>query len=93
MNAAGASSFSNAYFGQGSGPILLKNVGCSGSERALIDCTHDPIGELGVCSHSDDAGVSCRSRKCQVPSLVPRLSLLPRNNSTYDLWPARRKSG
>ena len=25
-------------------------------------------------------------------SLVPRLSLLPRNNSTYDLWPAGQRS-
>ena len=57
------SSYFNAHFGQGSGPILLKNVGCTGSESNLIDCTHDPIGEIGDCTHEDDAGVMCYNRK------------------------------
>ena len=57
------SSYSNAHFGQGSGPILLKNVGCTGSESNLTSCTHDPIGEVGDCTHEDDAGVMCYNRK------------------------------
>ena len=57
------SSYSNAHFGQGSGPILLKNVGCTGSESNLTNCTHDPIGEVGDCTHEDDAGVMCYDRK------------------------------
>ena len=57
------SSYSNAHFGQGSGPILLKNVGCTGSESNLMNCTHDPIGAVGDCTHEDDAGVMCYYRK------------------------------
>ena len=59
----GVTSYSNAHFGQGSGPILLKNVGCTGSESNLINCTHDPIGEFGDCTHADDAGVVCYNRE------------------------------
>ncbi len=45
----------NAFFGQGTGPIAVRNVQCSGSEARLIDCTFGSF----TCSHSDDAGVRC----------------------------------
>ena len=48
----------NAEFGVGSGPVLLQNVMCTGSEQRLLDCA---IGGLGTstCRHRDDAGVAC----------------------------------
>lgn len=48
----------NAEFGRGSGPVLLQNVMCTGSEQRLLDCA---IGGLGssTCSHYNDAGVAC----------------------------------
>ena len=58
---SGASSYSDAWFGQGTGPILLNNVNCTGDEHSLINCTHDAIGVYGECTHNDDAGVACRS--------------------------------
>ncbi|XP_037400460.1 uncharacterized protein LOC108412143 isoform X3 [Pygocentrus nattereri] len=48
----------SAHFGQGSDPILLDNVGCSGSESILIGCSHRGFGIHG-CSHGEDAGVIC----------------------------------
>ena len=54
-----ATAFSNAHFGQGIIPILLDNVGCSGSESQLTDCPYDP--GTSDCSHSDDAGVRCQA--------------------------------
>ena len=36
----GASSYSDAWFGQGTGPILLNNVNCSGNEHSLINCMY-----------------------------------------------------
>ena len=53
--------YSYAYFGQGSGPILLDNVACTGSESILANCSHLGIGITRSCSHSEDAGVRCNS--------------------------------
>lgn len=47
-----------AYYGQGSGAILLDDVSCSGFENKLIDCTHRGIG-INDCVHYEDAGVVC----------------------------------
>lgn len=55
----GATPRLSAYFGSGSGAILLDNVGCSGTESRLIDCSNRGIG-VNDCSHSDDAGVTCQ---------------------------------
>ena len=54
----GAASFSNATFGQGSGPILLDEVRCVGTESRLADCPADPIG-VHKCEQSASAGVRC----------------------------------
>ncbi|XP_075952817.1 scavenger receptor cysteine-rich domain-containing protein DMBT1-like [Anarhichas minor] len=47
-----------AHFGQGSGPIWLDGLQCSGTESSLTDCTHRGLGTHN-CSHSKDAGVIC----------------------------------
>ena len=52
----GAQAFSNAFYGQGSGPLYLDNVQCSGSELDLFDCPGDTSPS---CTQSDAAGVSC----------------------------------
>ena len=55
-------SYRSAYFGQGSGLILLDNVTCNGSESVLANCGHHGISLTTNCSHSEDAGVRCSSR-------------------------------
>ncbi|XP_048016490.1 deleted in malignant brain tumors 1 protein-like isoform X2 [Megalobrama amblycephala] len=52
------SAHSNAHFGQGSGPIWLNNVRCSGRESSLTQCSQDPFGNH-ECGHEEDAGVVC----------------------------------
>jgi len=47
-----------AYFGSGSGDILLDNVVCRGTESSLLECNTNPIGQHN-CDHSEDAGVRC----------------------------------
>ena len=54
----GSTAFSFATFGQGSGPILLDNVQCTGSESRLVDCPANPLG-IHNCIHFEDAGVRC----------------------------------
>ena len=51
--------YSNAYFGQGSGPIWLDNVLCKGTESTLAGCGHLGVDINVGCDHYDDAGVRC----------------------------------
>ena len=55
----GVQALMGAYFGEGSGPVLLDDVSCDGSEKTLISClTGGPIGQNN-CNHDEDAGVRC----------------------------------
>ena len=52
----GAIARTNAYFGQGTVPILLDDLRCTNTESRLIDC---PYTAIDNCVHSEDAGVTC----------------------------------
>lgn len=51
----------SAGFGQGSGPIWLNSVTCTGSELTLLSCGHLGLGITTKCYHYEDAGVRCRN--------------------------------
>lgn len=50
------SAFSMAFFGAGTGEIYLDDLGCTGNESRLLQCSHNTINN---CDHTQDAGVRC----------------------------------
>lgn len=59
---ADAVAFSGGYFGAGSGTIYLDEVGCTGIETRLIDCSRSSYVYCRY-GHSEDAGVRCQGFK------------------------------
>ena len=56
-----ATSFSNAEYGLGTGPIFLDDLRCDGSENNLFECSSQPPGSHN-CLHFEDASVECLRR-------------------------------
>ena len=60
-----------AAYGQGTGPIVLDNLQCTGTEETLFNCTHNGVN-IHNCAHSEDAGAICNTdceTKCYVHTL------------------------
>ena len=47
-----------AFYGQGSGQVLLDDVTCDGTELTIENCSHSGWGNEN-CDHEKDAGVEC----------------------------------
>lgn len=53
---AGGTARGSAYFGQGSGPILMDDVQCIGTEQNITSCSFTSSHN---CGHGEDVGVIC----------------------------------
>lgn len=53
---ADAVAVTSAFYGQGTGPIFLNELMCTGTETSLLDC---PYNSDPNCVHNEDAGVRC----------------------------------
>jgi deleted-in-malignant-brain-tumors protein 1 len=54
----GSTPMNNAHYGQGTGPVLMSQLYCDGSEDSLLECNHRSCG-VTSCTHHHDAGVFC----------------------------------
>jgi deleted-in-malignant-brain-tumors protein 1 len=59
--AEGATARQFAHFGEGSGPIVLDDVNCTGLELYVTKCPNSGF-YIHNCAHSEDAGVLCNPR-------------------------------
>ena len=55
---AGATALDGSRVVDGTGPIFLDELRCTGRESSLFNCSHNRLGAHD-CDHSDDAGVNC----------------------------------
>jgi len=53
-----AQAYRGAKHGQGTGPVWISDLECSGRESDLYGCKHSGCGN-NHCTHSGDASVSC----------------------------------
>ena len=51
--------YSSVYYGQGSGPMWLSYLYCTGNEGSLLECARGSDIGYPYCSHSYDVGVIC----------------------------------
>ncbi|XP_015777958.1 PREDICTED: deleted in malignant brain tumors 1 protein-like [Acropora digitifera] len=54
-----SNAYTGAHYGQGTGPIWMDDVACSGSESHIYDCRQRGWGSHD-CTHSKDSSVRCR---------------------------------
>ena len=58
----GATPRFNAFYGEGSGPVFLSNLNCTGPELKILECPNDYYAAQN-CRHYKDAGVQCLGRQ------------------------------
>lgn len=78
----------SAYYGEGTGPIQMDDVGCNGDESFLLNCTHNTDNN---CGHGDDAGVECPGEQWVnnlfIPDILFVLQYHPANREHVSLKP------
>ena len=52
----------SAYYGQGTGSIVLDDVNCNGNEATLLQCPRGQPILSHDCGHGEDVGVLCSGK-------------------------------
>ena len=82
------------FVGEGSGPVFLSDLSCSGSEQTLLECPHQ-IFVGSYCSHARDVGLRCERKlyncgchKSMSYSLIRSITMhyaLPSTHAVYHM--------
>ena len=66
--------FYRAQYGEGTGPIWIDQINCTGGASSILDCDHNKWGTHD-CTHREDAAVICKRIAPDKPAEMPvRLS-------------------
>ncbi|KFV45049.1 Neurotrypsin, partial [Gavia stellata] len=88
-----AKAWSQAYFGEGSGPVLLDEVRCTGNELSIEQCPKSSWREHN-CGHKEDAGVSCTPlTDGENPTVIKHSGSIKMNRLLYTGPPMRLMDG
>ena len=68
----GGRAIGGAKYGQGTGRIVLDDVGCRGGEASLLDCPKKGLGKHN-CGHTEDASVDCQTTVSSTPANIKAL--------------------
>ena len=83
---SGGSARSGAYFGEGTGSvILLSNVSCTGNESNIFSCNNSV--RKNDCGHHKDAGVVCTGKPVQGTHFSVNRTL---QSTTYRIYLVKR---
>ena len=79
----------STFFGSGSGPIWMDNLGCDGTEDNIDKCTFNGWN-VTDCGHSEDVGVACdtsgvTAAPTAIPTTRPPPTVQPNNCSASKL--------
>ena len=55
---SGGTAYGEARYGQGTGPIWMDDLKCSGQESNLVECPFNGWNNTN-CGHEEDAAVDC----------------------------------
>ena len=61
----GAVAYTGSRYGPGNGPVYLDDIGCTGAEDVLVNCSRGKFGDISrnCITHLEDASVLCRTGK------------------------------
>ena len=85
LGMTGGQAFSDAGFGEGTGPIWLDSVECEGDELSIVACSHNDWG-VHDCGHFEDAGVICGKIKIFFSGHIVQLWNDVMSNINSDDW-------
>ena len=56
----GTEAYGSAYFGEGTGQVMISSLNCPAGSTHVLNCTSTPP-VASTCSHNQDAGIRCRN--------------------------------
>lgn len=80
---SGGVAINGSIYGEGKGHIWMNSLECSGTEDSLQNCIFTSCGDV-MCTHSQDAAVTCTVIDCGLPKVPTGYILGPVGATSYN---------